>query len=510
MFDLVIKNAKILDGTGNPYYYSDIGIKDGKIEKIARLPMEGKETIDASGLYLTPGFIDAHGHMDQMLDREPLMRAKIEQGITSSVGGLCGGSEAPTIDGGREILFSEYMDRICSDLYGASMGLMVGGGNLRSCAMGYSSDKPSASQMETMKRLLRDAMEAGALGISFGLAYPPSSYSDALEMAELCKVVAEYDGIAAFHLRNEEDHFYEGVQEAIDIAKLSGVRLALSHHKVMKPRNWGKTCVTLGMIDRAAEEGLEIFADAHPYGTISAGLKAYIPAEYHTLGMEKLTEMAKDPEGKKQLIKWIDDGLASGKAHYDEYNKEKAYVLSSRTHPELCGMRVMDIAKMQSKSFAEALVDLLGDDGMTSGGMHVDIMDQVDINRVLNHPRVMLCTDAASLLPDQAANPRVLGSFPRYIGRMCIKGGLMPLERAVMKITSLPARCYGFKTKGLIREGMDADIVIFDAVTIMDNATVEKYDAPNSGLNYVIVNGKVAAKDGRNTGIRAGKIIRAR
>ena len=389
------------------------------------------------------------------------------------------------------------------------MSLMVGGGMLRECAMGYSSEKPSQEQMQVMESLLRDAMEHGALGISFGLVYPPSSYSDIEEMSRLCSVVAEYNGLAAFHLRNEGNTFYEAVEEAIEIAKRSGVRLILSHHKAVREPNWGKTAVTLGMIDRAAEEGLEIFSDAHPYNAMSAGLRMYIPQEVQTLGMEKLTEMAADPAGRAELTKIIADKLASGTGHYKPTDPPKAYILSSPTHPEYNGRRIVDIASEQDKEFVEVVVDTLRDDSMRTVGMHVDIMGQEDINRCLRHPRVMPGTDGAMILPGVASHPRVRGTFPKFLGRMCIQGGLLPVETAIMKMTSLPARVYGFQNKGLLREGMDADLVIFDPVHLLDNATVSDYAALNSGLNYVILDGKIAAKAGVATGEMAGRILRA-
>lgn len=509
-YDLVIRGAKVYDGTGAPYFYSNIGIKDGIIARMTRLPLEGERVIDAAGLSVCPGFIDPHSHTDGMLSKEPLMAAKLEQGVTSVVGGLCGESLVPTVKpGGGYRTFGEYIAELEQESYGGSMALMVGGGMLRECAMGYSADKPSEEQMKIMEDLMREAMENGALGISFGLVYPPSSYSDIEEMSRLCAIVAEYDGLAAFHLRNEGDKFYESVEEAIEIARRSGVRLILSHHKTVREPNWGKTAVTLGMIDRAAEEGIDIFSDSHPYDAMSAGLRMYIPQEVQTLGMEKLTEMARDPEGRAQLIKAVSDKLQSNTGHYKASDPPKAYILSSPTHPEYNGRRIVEIAAEQGKEFVEVVVDTLGEDAMRTVGMHVNIMGQEDINRCLKHPRVMPCTDGAMLLPGIAAHPRVRGTFARFLGRMCIRGGLLPTEAAIMKMTSLPARIYGFKNKGLLREGMDADIVVFDPVHIIDNSTVADYAALNGGINYVIVGGEIAAVDGVATGVKKGRIVRA-
>ncbi len=510
MFDLVIEGARIYDGTGNPWFTANVGVRQGEIARITRLPLEGIERIDARGLWLCPGFIDAHGHMDSMLEQDPLQRAKLEQGITASIGGLCGESAAPAVlpDGGMRT-FGQYLDDISQRPTGANLAVMVGNGTLRAAVMGSSADRPAEKQLEEMKVLLREALQAGAAGISFGLIYPPASYADARELAALCSVAAQYDAPAAFHLRNEGDRFYEAVEEAFAAVRPSGCRLILSHHKATREPNWGKTQVTLGMMDRAAQEGIEVFSDAHPYTAVSAGLKAYIPQALHAMGMEKLTAMAGEPEGRRRLVDAVEQALAAGTGHYKHTDPPRAYILASHTHPEYNGRRITDIAREQGRPFAEVVVDTLCADRMTTVGMHVDIMAREDVNRVLRHPRVMLCTDGASFLPGAASHPRVRGAFPRFLGRMCIRGGLLPVETAVMKMTSLPARVYGMKTKGLVREGMDADLVLFDPLTLCDNATLADCTAPNSGLEIVIVNGRIVVRDGQAGGEMQGRILRA-
>lgn len=509
MFDLVILNAKIYDGTSAPFFWANVGIAAGKIQQVTRLPLCGRETLDAQGLVLCPGFIDAHGHMDSMLERDPLQRAKLEQGITTSIGGLCGGSEAPVRDAeGNMMAFSQYLDRLSQEPTGANLALMVGNGTLRAAAMGYQAGPPSPAQLVVMKSLLHDAMQAGALGISFGLVYPPSSYADLDEMAALCSVVAQYDGFAAFHLRNEGDFFYEAVEEAFETARRSGCRLILSHHKATREPNWGKTQVTLGMLDLAAAQGLEVYADAHPYTAVSAGLKAYIPQTLHSMGMEKLTEMGRSAGTRRELIDAVEQSLKSGTGHYKQSDPPRAYILASAAHPEYNGRRIVELAHEQGRSFAEVVIDTLCEDHMTTAGMHINIMNPDDVNRVLRHPRVMLCTDGASILPGIAVHPRVRGTFPRFLGRMCIRDGLLPVETAISKMTSLPARVYGFHSKGLIREGADADLVLFDPLELCDNATVSDSTALNSGLKYVLIAGKIVVKDNQANGRMCAALLR--
>ena len=509
MFDLVIKNARIYDGMGGPFFYADLGIRGGRIAALTRLPLEGRQTIDVRGLALCPGFIDPHSHADAQLEKEPSQWVKIEQGITTDLAGLCGESQAPNrLEDGRVRTFSRYLEELSGLKTGASIGFYLGGGALRAAVMDFSAKKPDVSQMEQMKALLRDAMEAGAIGLSFGLAYPPSSYFDTEDIIALCSVLAEYDGAAAFHLRNEGDRFCEAIAEAVEVARRSGCRIILSHHKAVREPNWGKTALSLPMIDRAAEEGIEIYADAHPYTAVSAGLRMYIPKPLQAVGLEALTQQARDPQGRRQLAHAVEATLAAGDGHYKFNDMQKAYILSSGSHPEYNGRRVADAAAEKGLPFADFLVGLLGEDRMRTQGMHVDIMSQEDVDRVFSHPRVMPCTDGGLILPGEACHPRVRGAFPRFLGRMCIKGGLLPMETAIMKMTSLPARVYRIPRKGIIREGMDADLIVFDPQTICDNATVADCLAKNSGLRYVIVNGVVAAEDGKMNGERQGKILR--
>ncbi len=511
MFDLVIENARIYDGMGGPFYYSNVGIKDGTIARLSRLKLEGERRIDASGLSLCPGFIDPHGHADSMMDKEPRLAAKIEQGLTSNLGGLCGESPAPFRRADGSIcLFSEYLEDLSRKPIGADLGLMVGAGTLRAAVMGFALDNPSPAQMEDMKVLLRNALQAGAFGLSFGLAYPPSSYFNTEEIAELCAVAAEYDAVAAFHLRNEGDYFEEGVEEALSVARRTGCRLILSHHKAVREPNWGKTAITLDMIDRAAEEGLEIYADAHPYTAVSAGLRMYIPRPLHAAGLPALTEQAGTKEGRAFLIRAMEETLAAGNGHYQATDVPRAYILSSDSHPEYNGRRVVEVAKEQGRSFGETLIDLLCEDHMRTMGMHVDFMSQQDVDRVLKHPRVMPCTDGTLILPGEACHPRTRGAFPRFLGRMCIRGGLLPMEAAIEKMTSLPARVYRMPGKGIIREGMDADLILFDPSTLCDNATVADCKKENSGLTAVILAGTIVAEDGKMGPEMKGRILRCR
>ena len=282
MYDLIIKNGKIIDGTGSPYFRADIGIKEGKIVKIAKNLTGAKEVIDAKGLTVTPGFIDSHSHNDNALLTYPDLKEKIEQGITTSIAGQCGTSPAPLSRDAKEENAYEvgnfgkstevfrtmgtFLEIAKGQSYGSNTMCLIGHGTLRKAVMGMDKREPTKEEMKKMKELLREGMEHGALGMSIGLIYPPSSYSSKEELVELAKIVAEYDGVVASHLRNEGKLLIQATEEFIDIIRQSGVRGIHSHHKVCGSKeNWGKVNHSLRLIDMANEEGVEIYSDVYPY-----------------------------------------------------------------------------------------------------------------------------------------------------------------------------------------------------------------------------------------------------
>lgn len=500
MFDLVVENAKIVDGTGNPSFRGDIGIRGGKIARVGRRLGPAAKRITAEGLVACPGFIDSHSHIDQTLRMDPAQTAKLEQGITLSVAGQCGSSWPPAA-------LSEYLrssSRVC---LGASVAILVGHGALRIAVMRSQNRAPSLDEMKSMKDRLRDCLESGALGISFGLIYPPSSYAEIEEMVELCKVVAEYDGVFSIHMRNEGTGLVDSFQEALDIARLSGCRGVISHHKAMRPQNWGKVETTLQMIDRAVEQGIDIWLDAHPYTATSAGLRTYIPQAMHALGMEHLVEMLGTPEGYQAIEDAVMKEILENRGGDPEAEFERAVILMSQTHPEYAGRRIIDIAREKNTTFMRVLLDTLREDKMRTQGMHLNIMCEEDVRRVLAHPRVMIGTDGGSCLPGMMTHPRTVGTFPRFLGRFVRDQKLMTIEQAVMKTSSLPARVYGFSSLGLIHEGFDADIVVFDEKTIIDNADFVHYDRRCDGLKYVIVGGEVVVVDSVFAGPLRGRVL---
>ena len=493
MYDLLIKNASILDGTGSPAMRAQIAVQDGKIVKLARkIPDTAKTVIDAAGKVVTPGFIDSHSHSDIQFHSCPLQTDKIEQGITTSIAGHCGSSVC-----GKDA--AEFLDHACNANLGANMAMLIGHGTLRRAVMGAEDRAPTAQELETMKQLLRTAMEHGALGVSFGLIYAPGCFAKTDELIEIAKVAGAYQGIAAIHLRSESTELIRAVREFITIVRQSGVRGVVSHHKAAGlSENWGKVHTTMRMIDQANEEGLEIYMDAYPYIAASSKFSTgFIPQHWRSGGTEALLEHANDPEQVAQIreafyakypdLNWLMVTFCPGAHEYD-------------------GMRVGQIAAMRNQDEFSAAMDLVRISNDAARCCFFSMCEE-DVEAVIAHPRTMIGTDAGVNIKGTSYHPRVKGTFPRAIARYVRERGIVSLPEMIRKITAMPAAVYGFKTKGLIREGFDADLCIFDPETILDHADFNDPTQRCDGLDYVIVGGKIAAVNAVATGELGGTML---
>ena len=478
MYDLVIRGGKIIDGTGSPFYYGDIGISDGRIVKIGKHLSGAGKVIDADGLVVTPGFIDSHSHSDTQLLTRPDMDLKIEQGITMSVAGQCGSSIVPLPKSEDRSTYYEieglgntYDIRTDPDLFfrtvgsmrfGSSTALLIGHGALRRAVMGTENRAPSASELEEMKDLLRQYLERGAIGLSFGFEYVPGAYASTEEAIELAKVVSEYGKIVAAHIRNEGDHLVRAVKEFLTILKTAKVRGVLSHHKAAgSEENWGKVTHTLRMLEEANQKGVEVYCDIYPYTACHTSLRAaFIPKEDLSVGLPKASERLRDPAYRERIRKYICGRFG---------DTDFSWVLVALSIvEEYRGRRIPEIAEMLGKEPIDAIIDVMQATELTATACFFTACEE-DLKKVLAYPRSMICTDSG--LPDSTFyHPRVRASFPRVLGKYVREEKVVPLHEMIRKITSMPARVYGLKGKGLIWEGMDADICIFDENEIMDQA----------------------------------------
>lgn len=503
MYDLIVKNGNIVDGSGDAGYCADIGIKNGKIVAIQKTLDGAKEILDCRGLTVTPGFIDSHSHSDRTFFSVPGQKEKAEQGITTCISGQCGESrypvrrENPTGNdlAGKYETVGAFVKKALQEPQGVYMGFLIGHGQLRKAVMGMENRRPAPEEMEEMKALLRDGMEHGARGMSFGLIYTPGGYAETDELIELAKVVGEYDGIVAAHIRNEADQLESAVEEFLQVIRAAKTRAVFSHHKAMFKQNYGKVRKTLAMIEQANREGLDIYCDVYPYTASSTSLESrFIPKEYRQ-GREKVVAYLKDPS-IRQTIK---------QQNLEQWGEDLSWIqIFSCNNPAYQGKTLPQIARIHGKDQHDTALDILEDGGC--GAIYFCMSDE-DVDTVIGYNRSMICTDSAVVVGNANCHPRLTGSFPRALGRYVRERKVVSLEEMIRKITSLPARVYGIANKGLIREGYDADICIFDPDKIIDRADFTDCHRRAEGLNYVIVNGQIVAENAVYNGKKPATIL---
>lgn len=493
MYDILIKNGKVIDGTGSPALPNQVAVKDGKIVKIARkIEGEAKTVIDAAGKVITPGFIDSHSHSDRQYFTCPQQTEKVEQGITTVIGGQCGGSVC-----GADA--AQFLDNAKGCELGCNMAMLIGHGTLRKAAMGDDNRVPTEAELQHMKDMMRDAMEHGALGVSFGLIYAPGCFADTPELIEIAKVVGEYQGIAAIHLRSESTELARAVEEFITIVRESGVRGVVSHHKAAGLyENWGKVQYSMRRIEEANQEGLEIWMDVYPYAAASTKFSTgFIPQSWRGGGTEALLKRAEDPAQVAQIKE----------AFYKKYpHMNWIMVTSCPNAHEYDGKLVGEIAEMRGQDEFEAAMDVVRISGDAANCVFFS-MCEPDVEAVIANPRAMIGTDGGTALKGNSFHPRVTGTFPRALGRYAREKGVVSMPEMIRKMCAMPAAVYGLKSKGLVWEGFDADLCIFDPETIIDGSDYTNPRGRAKGLDYVIVGGKIAARDAVATGELGGTML---
>lgn len=504
MFDLIIKNGSVLNGTGKDAFSADVAIKDGKIVKIAQGITDTCRVIDATGLTVTPGWIDSHSHSDSTMLTYPDQREKLEQGITLAITGQCGSSAAPKRNetDGTVLTVGEFLHKVKNTPQGSGAVMLVGHNALRRAVMGSENRAPTAQELEAMKQLLRDGLEAGAIGLSFGLIYVPGCYSNMEECIALAEVVAEFDGLLASHIRNEGDFLIEAVEEFLTIIRRSGCKRAVfSHHKAAgRTSNWGKVKTSLAMIDAARAEGLDIHLDVYPYRASGTTLLAtFVPKALHPAGTTSVLSLLDDPDMYQRIKEWC----------YQRWGNEFDWVLVSKCpgHPEFEALTINEIAeRLGLEDRCEAAFEIIRlTKGKASGCFFT--MCEEDIEYIMKHPCSMICTDSAVAGSSTGYHPRLRAAFPRVLARYVRERGVVSLPEMIRKMTSLPATVYRLAGKGRIAVGADADLCIFDADRIEDKADFTHCTLKNEGLSYVIVDGKVVVEDGVYNGTRAAKIL---
>lgn len=524
LFDVVIWNGRVIDGTGNQWFKTDIGIVGSKISEIGDLSSCAAKEVDinADGLVVSPGFIDMHSHGDISLLIDSPSKPKMMQGVTTEVIGNCGFSAAPIKESKSKLVktflssifpwafeisfdwssMREYLDRLERDKIGVNVAPLVGHGTIRVNVMGYDKRLPTRNDLVEMKFLLSEALADGAFGMSSGLIYPPGSWAGTNELVELCEIVRKFDAIYATHIRGEEKHtLVTGVKEALEIGFKSGVPVQISHHKAAGRDNWGNVHITLSMIDRAQSEGLDVTCDVYPYVAGSTSLIVLLPESVQEGGVEKVIWRLKNTETRKK-IREINQEQSILKIN----GPENIIIASHNKEHDLEGKTLGEIALTKSKNIYDTLFDLLLED--PNAMMIIFEMSEEDVRTVIIHHASMVGSDGLGLLGKGKPHPRLYGTFPRILGRYVREEKILTLENAIRKMTLFPAQKLGLMDRGLIKEGMFADIVIFDSEKILDKATYECPHQFAQGVRYVLVNGQLAVKKGEYTGVLAGKILR--
>ena len=525
MYDLVIKNGKIIDGSGNPWLGADVAIAEGKIVRIGQMgDAQADQIINAKGKFVCPGFVDGHSHSDLIILDNPTANQKIMQGITTENMGLDGMSVAPIlkkdIPGWRRHLaglagnpdidwdwesLGDYLDAVDRRKVATNVCSYVGLGTIRLMAMGMDGRKAAPEEIEQMKRIVAEAMEQGARGISAGLIYPPSQYQSLDEIVAIAKVVRGYDGIFDVHMRSESDGIVGAIQEVLEIGRRSEIPVLITHFKIRGKNNWGKASALLKMLTDARKQGVDVTVSQYPYTAGSTVMHAVIPPWYHTKGPDHLIAMLRDDREpiKKDIRDRMDWENFSAIVGWDNI-----FVTSvvSETNKVFEGKHIVEIAEIRGDADPmDTVMDLLVEENLAVGMINFGLSEE-DVVEIMTSPTVSIITDG--LLGGKMPHPRTYGTCPRILGRYVREQQVMSWEEAVRKMTSLPARKLRLKKKGLIAEQYDADIVIFDPETVVDTSTYEYPRTFPDGIDWVIVNGVVVVKNGVHTGARPGKTIR--
>ncbi|MDD4870343.1 MAG: D-aminoacylase [Kiritimatiellae bacterium] len=519
MFDIKITDGQVLDGTGCPAAVLDIGITGDQIKDMGDLSKaEAKLIISAAGKCVCPGFIDAHSHSDTYLLIEPSAPSKIFQGITTEIVGNCGASAAPLVGKyhmpadwldkeypGKWNTVTEYRQLLGKMKPAPNVVLLIGHNTLRAGVAGYENRPLSDSELREAKKLLEQSMEEGGHGFSTGLIYAPAMFASREELVELAKVAAKHDGIYTSHMRSEGTYLLKAIEEAVSIGRDAGLRVQISHLKTSGRKNWPLVDKAIRLIRKAREEGLEVAADRYPYTSGCTDLDVIFPEWAAEGGREVILSRLRNSSERKRLR----EDLLKEQSEND-WSGITIGSTNHRDNKKFRGMPLFDIAKRLGMEPVDTVLYFAASDELKTSAFFAG-MSEENMMKILAEPYVMLGTDASlraleGPLSKDYPHPRAYGSFPRFL-RMSLDGKTVSLPEAVRKMTSLPAKHFQIKDRGIIAKGKKADIVVFDAVKLRD---VSDYSVPHQlskGIEYLIVNGVLTITKGAITGSRAGKML---
>jgi dihydroorotase/N-acyl-D-amino-acid deacylase len=529
-FDLVITNGHIIDGTGSPWYSGDIGIRDSRIAAIGNLAAAArKRTVDAQGKVVAPGFIDMLGQSETTILVDPRLPSKIFQGITTEITGE-GGSAAPLND---TIMandrpgyahykinpdwrtFRQYFARLEKQGMGINLASYVGATQVRRMVLGDADVQPTPEQLEKMRALICEAMRDGAVGVSTSLEYAPAPYARTEEIIALATEASKFGGIYATHMRNESDSVLQAIDEAVRIGREAHIPVEIWHFKVAGKANWGHMAESVARVNQARAEGVDVTADTYAYTAWFNSLSAFVPAWAHDGGDAKLIERLKDPATRARIRKEMETPSKDWDNEWQEIGGSQDVMIGVVQNPELKkfqGKRLSDVAKVWNEDPMDALFDILIQDKAFTE-CAVFGMSEPDVSLALLQPWVSVDNDSSGtspegLLGEEHPHPRAYGTFPRILRKYVREEKKLTLEEAIHKFSALPAQRMRLTDRGVLKQGMWADVVVFDPETVRDLATFDDPNRLSEGMQYVLINGVPVIESGKMTGALPGKVLR--
>jgi N-acyl-D-amino-acid deacylase len=526
--DILIKNATIIDGTGQPAYRSDLAISGGRIAAVLPFINDGaQQIIQADGLVLAPGFIDIHSHIDRLIFKNPFAQSMIFQGITSAVCGNCGIGAFPVNPPRKETLaeylrmhsfaflpdgiswtdFSGYSDRLEESGIAVNLVPLVPHGALRIAVMGMENREPWADELRRMQELLHVNLEQGAWGMSTGLIYSPGSFSRTEELVALAEVLSRNNALYASHVREEDTNLFSGLEEAVRIGKESGARVQVSHLKSIGQKNWGLSRKILDALEEARKGGADIYGDQYPYDATSTILAALIPRWAHEGGQEEMLKRLSSDKLRHRINNETEQAI-----HFrGGPTRIVISYLSTDRNKGLIGKDIGAIADVWKTSPADAVIRVILEEKAAVEAVYF-ALSEADVETIAADENVAVCTDGDALNAEEDAvlspHPRSYGAFPRVLDLYVRKKGVLSLPAAIHKMTGLPAARVGFTDRGLLKPGFAADLILFDAGKIADVATFDNPHKYSVGISHLFVNGRHVISEGRLTGNAPGKVLK--
>ncbi len=498
-FDLILRGGRVIDGTGNPWVRADVGVRGDRIARIGDLTdaVAGRD-IDATGLVVAPGFIDPHTHAVRGIFDVPTADNYLLQGVTTLTEGNDGSSPFP---------IGPHLARIAATAISPNWAVFVGQGTIRSEVVGADDREPTPDELDRMRALVAEAMAQGALGLSTGLFYVPGSFTSTEEVIELSKVAATHGGIYISHMRDEAQRLLDSVRETVRIGEEAGLPVQMTHHKAISKDMWGQSVESLALVDAARARGVDITIDQYPYTASQTTINALVPQWAQAGGRDELLARLDDPETRRRIRGEIVYRIEHDRGGGDPQNVVIGLCTWDRS---LEGKSLAEIlAERETEVTLANAADLVMEIIIRGGARAIyHAMDEADVERIMQHPVTAIGSDGGvSVFGESVPHPREYGTFARVLGRYVRERGVLTLEEAVRKMSGATAQRLGLQNRGVLREGLFADIAVFDPATIQDRATFAEPHQYAEGIAYVLVNGTLVVDDGRHTGARPGRVL---